>query len=158
MEADFAAALLVDASGRYLLQLRDDKPGILHPGAWGLFGGGVEPGETPEAAVRRELDEELGLALTSADFVRQLRVPTRIDAGPVRVRTVAVFAFPIDASRVAGLRQTEGRGRALWPPELLLLEPCVAISARLAVALHAEPRLGNCTAPRVDFPAWSPFS
>lgn len=65
MEADFAAALLVDASGRYLLQLRDDKPGILHPGAWGLFGGGVEPGETPEAAVRRELDEELGLALTS---------------------------------------------------------------------------------------------
>ena len=40
MTPAFAAALITDQHGRYLLQLRDDKPRILHPGAWGLFGGG----------------------------------------------------------------------------------------------------------------------
>jgi 8-oxo-dGTP pyrophosphatase MutT (NUDIX family) len=153
MLPEFAAALIADQHGRYLMQLRDDKPGILHPGAWGLFGGGIEPGESAIAAVQRELLEEIGLVPSPPEFFRHLRIPTRIDAGPVRVRAVAVFVFSIAAGRVAGLVQTEGAGRALWPPELLLLEPRVAISARLAVALHAEARLGACTAAREDFPA-----
>jgi 8-oxo-dGTP pyrophosphatase MutT (NUDIX family) len=153
MTPEFAAALITDQHGRYLMQLRDDKPGILHPGAWGLFGGGIEAGESAVAAVQRELLEEIGLVPSTPQFFRHLRIPARIDAGPVRVRAVAVFAFGIDAAAVAGLAQAEGAGRALWPPELLLLEPRVAISARLAVALHAEARLGACTAPREDFAA-----
>jgi 8-oxo-dGTP pyrophosphatase MutT (NUDIX family) len=56
----FAAALLVDEQGRYLMQIRDDVPHILHPGALGLFGGALEAGEDAGAAVRRELDEEIG--------------------------------------------------------------------------------------------------
>ncbi|MGA7953782.1 MAG: NUDIX domain-containing protein [Gloeobacterales cyanobacterium] len=46
--------------GRFLLQLRDNIPGILYPGYWGFFGGHVELGETPEVAMRRELLEEIG--------------------------------------------------------------------------------------------------
>lgn len=44
---------------KFLLQLRDNIPGILYPGHWGLFGGHLEPGETPDIAVKRELLEEI---------------------------------------------------------------------------------------------------
>ena len=44
---------------KFLMQLRDDIPGILYPGCWGLFGGHLEPGETPEAGLKRELEEEI---------------------------------------------------------------------------------------------------
>lgn len=46
-----------------LMQLRDDIPGIAWPGHWGLFGGHIEPGETPEIAVKREVTEEIGYTL-----------------------------------------------------------------------------------------------
>lgn len=44
---------------RYLMQLRDNIPGIVYPGYWGFFGGHLEAGEKPEVAVRRELEEEI---------------------------------------------------------------------------------------------------
>ena len=57
-----AAAILYTPDGRYLMQLRDDKAGLRAPGHWGLFGGGVELGESPRTAVIRELQEELGFS------------------------------------------------------------------------------------------------
>ncbi len=45
---------------QFLMQLRDDIPGIAYPGHWGFFGGHIEPGETPDDAMRRELLEEIG--------------------------------------------------------------------------------------------------
>ncbi|MGG6238533.1 NUDIX hydrolase [Nodosilinea sp. AN01ver1] len=45
---------------RYLLQLRDDIPTIAWPGHWAFFGGHLEPGESPDVAVYRELREEIG--------------------------------------------------------------------------------------------------
>jgi 8-oxo-dGTP pyrophosphatase MutT (NUDIX family) len=153
MTPHFAAALITDEAGRYLMQLRDDKPAILHPGAWGLFGGHIEPGEDPRDAVLREVEEEIGLVPSVPMPFRTLRLPTRIDRGPIRVRAVAVFAFGIAAAYVPGLRQDEGQGRGLWPAELLLLEPRVALSARLSVALHAQARLGTTTAPYEYFAA-----
>ena len=44
---------------KFLMQLRDDIPNIVYPGHWGLFGGHLEPGETPDVAVKRELLEEI---------------------------------------------------------------------------------------------------
>ncbi len=44
---------------RFLMQLRDDIPSIIFPGHWALFGGHIEPGETPEIAFKRELKEEI---------------------------------------------------------------------------------------------------
>ncbi len=55
------AAALIDADGRVLVQQRPpDKP---MAGLWEFPGGKVDPGESPEAALRRELDEELGLTI-----------------------------------------------------------------------------------------------
>jgi len=44
---------------KLLMQLRDPIPGIAYPGHWGLFGGHLEPNESPEEALRRELLEEI---------------------------------------------------------------------------------------------------
>lgn len=48
---------------KFLMQLRDNIPGILYPGYWGLFGGHLEDGETPDAAIQRELMEEIGYTI-----------------------------------------------------------------------------------------------
>lgn len=54
-----AAAALVDADGRVLLAQRPE--GRSMAGLWEFPGGKVDAGETPEAALVRELQEELGI-------------------------------------------------------------------------------------------------
>lgn len=55
-------AVLVNSRGQILLQQREDKPELLFPGHWSTFGGAVEPDETPDEAVQRELLEEIELS------------------------------------------------------------------------------------------------
>ena len=64
------AVLVVD--GAYALQLRDDVPGIAARGMWALFGGALEQGESPEAALRREIFEELGVRLSEFHLLWQV--------------------------------------------------------------------------------------
>jgi 8-oxo-dGTP diphosphatase len=52
-------AAIVERGGRVLVCQR--RPGDAHPMKWEFPGGKVEPGETPADALRRELDEELGI-------------------------------------------------------------------------------------------------
>ncbi|MBK5933979.1 8-oxo-dGTP diphosphatase [Rhodovulum imhoffii] len=54
-----SAVALIDADGRVLLAQR--PAGKPMAGLWEFPGGKVEPGETPEAALIRELQEELGI-------------------------------------------------------------------------------------------------
>lgn len=54
-----AAVAMVDSDGRVLLARR--PPGKSLAGLWEFPGGKVNPGETPEAALVRELKEELGV-------------------------------------------------------------------------------------------------
>ncbi|MEG4013011.1 MULTISPECIES: NUDIX hydrolase [unclassified Microcoleus] len=56
------AVAILYRDGKFLCQLRDDVPNIRYPGHWALFGGHLEPGETPEVAVIRELQEEISYA------------------------------------------------------------------------------------------------
>lgn len=54
-----AAVALVDADGRVLVAQRPEGKDMA--GLWEFPGGKVHPGETPEAALVRELSEELGI-------------------------------------------------------------------------------------------------
>ena len=59
-----AAAALIDADGRVLICQRPEGKQLA--GLWEFPGGKVEPGETPEACLIRELDEELGIQVSLA--------------------------------------------------------------------------------------------
>jgi len=54
-----SAVALVDADGRVLIAQRPE--GKAMAGLWEFPGGKIEPGETPEVALARELKEELGI-------------------------------------------------------------------------------------------------
>jgi 8-oxo-dGTP diphosphatase len=59
-----SAVALVDADGRVLLAQR--PPGKPLAGLWEFPGGKVNPGETPESALIRELAEELGIGVAAS--------------------------------------------------------------------------------------------
>ncbi|MEC7669789.1 MAG: (deoxy)nucleoside triphosphate pyrophosphohydrolase, partial [Pseudomonadota bacterium] len=54
-----SAVALIDADGRILLAQRPEGKSMA--GLWEFPGGKVEPGESPEVALIRELEEELGI-------------------------------------------------------------------------------------------------
>lgn len=58
------ACALVDVDGRVLLAQRPEGKQLA--GLWEFPGGKLEPGEAPEAALIRELKEELGIDVTEA--------------------------------------------------------------------------------------------
>lgn len=55
---DVAMLILMNKEGKFLLQHRAEHL-ERWPGIWGLFGGGIEEGETPEEGFMREIREEL---------------------------------------------------------------------------------------------------
>jgi 8-oxo-dGTP diphosphatase len=58
---DVAVGVLIDAQGQFLLTSR--PAGKVYAGYWEFPGGKVETGESIEAALRRELQEELGITI-----------------------------------------------------------------------------------------------
>lgn len=114
--------LLVDAEGRFLLQLRDDKPGIVNPGMWGSFGGRVEPHETdaretPEEGFLRELQEELGWQPPSFELYAAGPYRSLSDTDPRR-QLIYVYAAPVGVPLDA-LVLGEGQAMASFAPGAL---------------------------------------
>ena len=58
---DVAVGVLIDTEGRFLLTSRPE--GKVYAGYWEFPGGKLEEGESVEAALRRELHEELGITI-----------------------------------------------------------------------------------------------
>ena len=61
---DVAVGVLLQADGRFLLTSR--PAGKVYAGYWEFPGGKLEAGETVEQALRRELQEELGITICTA--------------------------------------------------------------------------------------------
>jgi 8-oxo-dGTP diphosphatase len=64
----YSSAILIDTFGRLLLQRRDNKPDIMHPGKVSLFEGRREADESPLECVVREIGEEIGYAVDAERF------------------------------------------------------------------------------------------
>jgi 8-oxo-dGTP diphosphatase len=64
---DVVVGLINDSSGRWLVNCR--PAGTPLAGSWEFPGGKRQPGETPLAALKRELDEELGIDVLEAEPV-----------------------------------------------------------------------------------------
>ncbi len=68
MKRNVAVIILYNKEKRILLQHRSENAKRL-PNHWAFFGGGIEAGETPEQAVKRETKEELEYSLQNPRLV-----------------------------------------------------------------------------------------
>ncbi len=118
------AAALVDADGRVLLQQR--APGKSMAGLWEFPGGKVEEGETPEAALIRELDEELGIATDTACLAPATFASARIDDRPLLLllyicRKWRGLPQPLDATALRWVRPLDMHALAMPPADVPLI-------------------------------------
>jgi 8-oxo-dGTP diphosphatase len=120
---EVAVALVLDR-GRCFVQRRD--PGSSHcPGLWEFPGGKLEPGETPRAALERELLEELRWApgqatalpaLAHAYADRSVRLHPFLCTGTAAPRTGLAWGW-FTRSELARLPMPEANGGLLrWIP------------------------------------------
>jgi 8-oxo-dGTP pyrophosphatase MutT (NUDIX family) len=135
-----AAVILVEGDG-YLMQLRDPLPQIWYPNRWGLFGGGVEPGEDPVAALARELREELELELKDAQFFTRFD----FDLGGIGLRRYFRIYYTVAISRAESQRLVlhEGAAMRVFPGPEILTQPLISPYDEFALFLHyGRARLG----------------
>jgi 8-oxo-dGTP diphosphatase len=122
------AAAIISEAGRILIVQRPDTAAM--GGLWEFPGGKIEPGETPEVALMRELAEELGIAVSvgplyhvtehaypDGPHVRLFFYPCRIVTGAPQllwgqafrwVAPTALPAFPTPAADQAVMARLSG--------------------------------------------------
>jgi 8-oxo-dGTP diphosphatase len=119
------AVALIDPAGRVLLQQR--APGKAMAGLWEFPGGKVEPGETPEAALVRELAEELGISVDGAALTPAGFASARLGERHMILLLYLCRAWrgtprPLDASALKWLRPAEMVAAEMPPADGPLIE------------------------------------
>ena len=127
---DFACAILIDTLGRFLLQQRDDIPGILYPGKVGLFGGHREGDESYLQCVIREIHEEIGYFVMPEQFHYFLAYEGIVDVTGATAYGEIFIARDISVSDLA---ITEGSLLIVASDGIAEIEPKLSPSAHLAL-------------------------
>ncbi|MGY1807294.1 NUDIX hydrolase [Blastococcus sp. SYSU D00669] len=104
-------AVVRDGAGRLLLIRRGQEPSR---GLWSLPGGRVEPGETAEQAVVREVREETGLDVRAGAVVGRILIP----AGAVDYDVVDLVCTPLDPTAVPVAGDDADDARFVAPADL----------------------------------------
>jgi len=112
-----AIAVVLDTTGRYLFQRRDDIPGIAYPGRLSLFGGHRESDETYLACIARELQEEISYPVATERFelLTSLDECGEVVGGDV-VRGIVFLVRGIPSDEIV---VTEGSLEIVDPDELM---------------------------------------
>ena len=106
-KSEKAVIAFYDDQGRILLQDRYD---ITETRARGYFGGGIELGETPERALTREIQEELGFNLEEFEFLNNHKV---ILPDGKSYNKIWLFIGPLK-NNLQKMEQREGRSMKLF--------------------------------------------
>jgi len=109
---DVAVGVLIARDGRFLLTSRPE--GKVYAGYWEFPGGKLEAGETVEQALRRELQEEIGITIGAAHLWREKLVD--YPHALVRLHFCKVFDW------VGDLHMREGQ-RCSWQRLPVQCEP-----------------------------------
>lgn len=155
---DAVAALLQLADGRYVMQLRDSKPGIFYPGHWGCFGGAVDPGEAPLSAIRRELAEEIGLTLSDADIAYFTQFHFDFAFAGHGLRSRIYYSIVLADNDIDRFVLTEGCGIAASHGRNLLANERIVPYDAFAVWMHDNQDRFRGDRPSVGAPFQEPSS
>lgn len=100
---------IIQNEGEYLLCKMAADRGVF-PDQWALSGGGMEPGETMEAALRREIREELGDELEITEvrpwaFRDDIRTKTYADGSTEEIYMIYLIFDCISANRTISFNE-----------------------------------------------------
>jgi 8-oxo-dGTP diphosphatase len=127
------AAALTNQAGEILLQKRPE--GRQMAGLWEFPGGKVEQGESPESALVRELDEELGVQIDASDLV-PLAFASEALAGRHLVMLLYICArwqgepMPLESPELCWLKPEQMHALPMPPADKPLV---IALEERLKV-------------------------
>ena len=138
------AAVITDARGRVLLARRDGTSDLA--GLWEFPGGKLEPGETPEQALVRELQEELDITVEVGAALMQ--VPQRYPGKRLRLDVRAVTAWQ------GKPRGHEGQALAWVSPDKLARYSMPPADLPVVAALRQADRYLVTPEPGADDAAW----
>ena len=135
---DAAVALIVVDETHYLMQRRDQMPGIFYPDHWGLFGGALDDEEHEIGALRRELREELRLEFGEARYFTEFSMDFTFN-GRGKVRR-SYYELPLPRWRLDDLTLGEGVEMRLFRASEILLGHRVVPYDAFAIWMHATQR------------------
>ena len=134
--SDAVAAIILLEDGRFVLQHRDDIPGIWYPNHWGCFGGALNNGESAMEALKREIYEEIRFIVKEATYF----VGLNFDLTQLGLKRYYrnYYLVSMTVQEYAGLELHEGQGIDAFPSDIILSQLRVTPYDSFALYLYRD--------------------